>query len=214
MPEKTEKRWYWNLIRRNNPNGQGGVRMKKRILPMSIVLVLACLIVAVYMFVDRSDKKGKTAAVSDTEKLLARDLIGNYPPTPYSVAELYSEIVQQTYNKNITEEQLCALVEMELRLFDPEFAAVNSYDSLLTATKEELAAAAEKKLVFTGYVLDKASNTERWQKEGTDYASVNLQFAVRSKDGSGTVPRTVIFRKDSAGKYRILGWKVGETDEK
>lgn len=186
------------------------MKMKKRIGTISVVLVLACAIVALYMYIDRSGKQAEEPVNTAAEQILAKNLETNYPPTPYSVAELYCGIVECIYSSDTTETQLEALVRMERELFDEEFAAINPYDSLLAATKAELETAKEKKLVFTGYILDKASNITKWKKDGKDYASIMFQLMSRSEEGSGGSYRNLIMRKDSDGKYKILGWETAD----
>ena len=186
------------------------MKMKKKIVSVSVILVLACAIVALYMYIDRSGKGAKEPVNTVTEQVLAKNLDTNYPPTPYSVAEFYCGIVECIYNEDTTEEQLAALVRKELELFDEEFAAINPYDSLLAATKEDLKVAKEKKLVFTGYILDKASNVSKWKRDGYEYASIQFQLMSRSDSGSGGSYRNLIMRMDSEGKYKILGWETAE----
>ncbi len=182
--------------------------MKKKIGTVSVILVLACAIIALYMYIDRSGKNAAEPVNKMAEQMLSKNLETNYPPTPHALAELYCGIVECTYSAETTEEQLAELVKMELSLYDAEFAALNPYESLLAATKEMLADAKEKKLVFTGYVLDKASNVEKWKKDGREYASIQLEFMSRSSEGSGGSYRNLIMRKDSNGKYKILGWET------
>ncbi len=186
------------------------MKVKKRIGTISVVLVLACAIVALYMYIDRSGKDAKEPVNTVVEQILAKNLDTNYPPTPYSVAEFYCGIVECIYSADTTEEQLEALVRKERELFDEEFAAINPYDSLLAATKADLDTAREKKLVFTGYVLDKASNVSKWKKDGYEYASIQFQLMSRSDKGSGGSYRNLIMRMDSDGNYKILGWETAE----
>ncbi|MBR6536451.1 MAG: hypothetical protein IKT67_04560 [Lachnospiraceae bacterium] len=186
------------------------MKMKKRIVTVSVVLVLACAIVALYWYIDRSGKQAEEPVNTAAEQLLAKSLETNYPPTPYSVAELYCEIVQCIYSADTTDAQLEELVRMERELFDEEFAAINPYDSLLASTKEDLATAKEKKLVFTGYILDKASNVTKWKRDGKNYASIMFQFMSKSESGSGGSYRNLIMRKDSDGNYKILGWETAD----
>ena len=186
------------------------MKMKKRIVSISVVLVLACAIVALYMYIDRSGKEAKEPVNTMAEQILAKNPDTNYPPTPYSVAELYCGIVECIYSADTTEVQLEALVRMERELFDEEFAAINPYDSLLAATKADLETAKEKKLVFTGYVLDKASNVSKWKKDGDEYASIMFQLMSKSDAGSGGSYRNLIMRKDAEGRYKILGWETAD----
>lgn len=123
--------------------------MKKRIGTIGAILVLACAIVALYMYIDRSGKEAEEPVNTVTEQILSKNMETNYPPTPYAVAEFYCGIVECIYSKDTTEEQLEALVAKELLLFDAEFAAVNPYESLLAATKKDLEAAKEKVSSFT-----------------------------------------------------------------
>ena len=188
------------------------MKMKKKIATISVVLVLACAIVALYMYIDRSGKQAKEPVNTMAEQVLAKNLETNYPPTPYSVAEFYCGIVECIYNAETTEKQLEDLVRKELELFDTEFAELNPYDSLLAATKEELETAKKKNLIFTGYVLDKASNVSKWKKDGQEYASIMFQLMSRSDSGSGGSYRNLIMRKDSEGYYKILGWETAEAE--
>ena len=177
------------------------MKMKKRVVTVSVILVLACAVVALYMYIDRSGKAAKEPVNTVAEQILAKNLVTNYPPTPYSVAEFYCGIVECIYSADTTEEQLAALVRKERELFDEEFAAINSYESLLAATKADLEIAKEKKLVFTGYILDKASNVSKWKKDGYEYASIMFQLMSRSDAGSGGSYRNLILRKASDGNY-------------
>lgn len=188
------------------------MKTKKKIVSISVILVLACAIVALYLYIDRSGKEAKEPVNTVAEQILAKDLEKNYPPTPYSVAEFYCGIVECIYSEDTTEEQLTALVRKERELFDAEFAALNSYDSLLAATKKELKEAEEKGLVFTGYILDKASNVSKWKKDGYEYASIMFQLLSRSDAGSGGSYRNLILRKDTEGNYKILGWETAEAE--
>lgn len=187
--------------------------MKKRIGTVLTVLVLACAVIALYLYIDRSGDKEKEIEKTPTQILLEKNLETNYPPTPYSVTELYCGIIECIYQPNTTEEQLEGLVKLERGLFDEEFAAINSYEQLLAATKDELEQAKEKKLVFTGYILDKSSNVERWKKNGSEYASLQFQLLLRNTEGSGTSMRNLIMRKDVNGRYKILGWEITEQSE-
>lgn len=184
--------------------------MKKRIVTASAILLLAFGIVALYWYIDRSGKEEKESLNTVAEQMLARDLEKNYPPTPYAVAECYCGIVECIYAGDTTEEQLEALVKMQLQLFDEEFAQLNPYEEFLAATKAELEEAAENKIVFTGYILDRASNVEKWKKNSVEYASIGLQFATRSGEGGDFSYRTLIMRRDADKRYKILGWQTAE----
>lgn len=186
--------------------------MKKRILSVSVILVLACAVVALYWYIDRSGKEAEEPVNTVAEQILARDMVNNYPPTPYAVTEFYCGIVECIYSADTTQEQLERLVELQRSLFDEEFAALNPYEELLATTKQELEDAKEKKLVFTGYILDKASNVTKWKREGKEYASLMFQLMSKSDTGSGGSYRNMIMRKDDSGKYKILGWETAEED--
>lgn len=184
--------------------------MKKRIGTIVVILVLALGIIALYWYIDRSDREVREPAGTVAEQVIARDLEKNYPPTPYAVAELYCDIVKGIYDKDTTEKQLETLVQMQLQMFDEEFAELNPYEALLDATKEELSEAEEKKIVFAGYVVDRASNVEKWKSDSVEYASIQLQFITTGGSGRSTVSRTLIMRRDADKRYKILGWRTAE----
>lgn len=185
--------------------------MKKRVATVSVVLVLACIIVALYWYIDRSGGREETSAANSVaEQILAKNLEKNYPPTPYAVTELYCGIIESMYDSKTSEAQLEGLVKLQLQLFDDELAAINPYEQYLEAVRQELAAAAEKELVFTGYVLDKATNVQKWENEKGTYASLQFQLLLRSREGSGSSYRNLIMRRDGSGRYKIVGWQTAE----
>lgn len=184
--------------------------MKKRIGTIAAILVLAVGIIALYWYIDRADREEREPAGTVAEQVLARDLEKNYPPTPYAVAELYCDIVKGIYDKDTTEKQIETLVQMQLQLFDKEFTELNPYETLLEATKTELSEAAEKKIVFAGYVVDRASNVEKWKYETIEYASIQLQFTTTGGSGRSTASRTLVMRRDEDKRYKILGWRMAE----
>lgn len=184
------------------------MKAKKRIGTISVILVLACAIVALYWYIDRSGKEAEEPVNVVAKQILDRDLEKEYPPTPYAVAELYCGIVENIYSEKTTENQLEELVQMELSLYDEELAAQNPYSSYLATVKADLEEAKEKKIAFTGYILDNFSNVKKWKKDGREYASIQLQFLLRSADGSGGSYRELMLRKDADGNYKILGWEL------
>lgn len=184
--------------------------MKKRIATVSVVLVLACAVIALYMYIDRSGGKTKESVKSAAEKMLSKNLEAYYPSTSHAVAELYCGIVECIYNPETTDKQCKELVKMLRSLYDEEFAAVNPYETYLKTVEEKLKEAKKKKIIFTGYVLDKASNVKEWKNELGSYESYQLQFLLRSEEGSGGSQRELIMRKDKEGKFKIVGWKMAE----
>lgn len=185
--------------------------MKKRIRAIVAAVLVVGAMIGLYLYADRvggerAKKENKTLA----DKMLEKDLEKSYPPTPYAVAELYCGIVECLYRSDTKEEQIGELVKMERQFFDEEFAGINPYEDLLEATREEIATAEEKKLTFDGYVIEKASNIETWEKEGVSYAGVPVRFLYRTVDGSGSDYRKLILRKDKNKRYKILGWKTEE----
>lgn len=184
------------------------MKMKKRIGTISVILVLACAIVALYWYIDRSGKEAEEPVNVGAQQILDKDLEKDYPPTPYAVAQLYCGIVENRYSDKTTQEQLEELVRMELAMYDEELAEKNPYSAYLTTVKDELKNAKEKKIAFTGYIVDNFSNVKKWKKNGREYASIRIQFLLRSEDGSGGSYRELMLRKDEEGNYKILGWEL------
>lgn len=182
--------------------------MKKRIATVATIVFLALTVIALYLYIDGRSPKQKQEP-SAAQKLLERNLEKNYPPTPNAVAELYCEIVSTMYNEKTKDEEIEKLVAYERQLFDEEFADLNPEGALLTATKEELKAAKEKKLVFTGYSVERSSNVKQWKEsDGKSYASLTITFSLRNSEGTGVSERTLVMRKDGQNRFKILGWKI------
>ncbi len=184
------------------------MKEKKRIGTIGVILVLACAIVALYWYIDRSGKEAEEPVNAVAKQILDRDLEKDYPPTPYAVAELYCGIVENIYSDKTTEKQLEDLVRMELSMYDEELAAQNPYATYLNTVKDDLEVAKEKGIAFTGYIVDNFSNVKKWKKEGKEYASIRIQFLLRSEEGSGASYRELMLREDAEGNYKILGWEL------
>ena len=184
------------------------MKIKKRIGTISVILVLACAIVALYWYIDRSGKEAEEPVNEVAKQILDKDLEKDYPPTPYAVAQLYCGIVENIYNDETTEQQLEELVRMELAMYDAELAAKNPYSTYLTTVKADLKEAKDKGITFTGYIVDDFSNVKKWKKDGKEYASIRIQFLLRGEDASGGSNRELMFRKDAEGNYKILGWEL------
>lgn len=182
--------------------------MKKRIATVATIVLLALTIIALYLYIDKQSPE-KPKELSVAQKLLEKNLEKNYPPTPNAVAELYCEIVSAKYNETTKDEEVEKLVAFERQLFDKEFADANPEDRYLASTKEELKAAKEKKLLFTGYSVDRSSNVKQWKEnDGKSYASLTISFSLRNKEGTGVSERTLVMRKDDQNRFKILGWKI------
>lgn len=184
------------------------MKAKKRIGTISAILVLACAIVALYWYIDRSGKEAEEPVNVGAQQILDRDLEIDYPPTPYAVAQCYCGIVENRYSDKTTQEQLEELVRMELAMYDEELEEKNPYSAYLATVKDELKDAKEKKIAFTGYIVDNFSNVRKWKKNGREYASIRIQFLLRSEKGNFDSKRELMLRKDEEGNYKILGWEM------
>lgn len=183
--------------------------MKKRTGTVAAVLVIACLVIGLYMYINQAAQKQTEGKRTLATTLLSRDLSKDYPPTPYAAVELYCKTVEAMYNAETKPEQIEQLIQMQYRLFDAEFAAINPLNTLTETTKNELEKNKSNNLVLTGFAVDRSTNVEKWtEKDGKNYASLKAVFSMRNKKGSGDSVRLFTLREDENGRMKILGWKI------
>lgn len=188
---------------------------KKKI--ASTILVMAIVVVAIvgvyYYLSNRIVDKGDSVEIPKTtvEQLIQKDMDLDYPATPKTVVQLYSQFSKCFYDKQYDETEYKQLVSQYRNLLDQELLVNNPEDGHIDLLAKEVDGYSDEKRYILSFYEPEGSEVKTYKSGGKEYATVQITYALR--EGDKTVLNTVeefILRKDNDGKWRILGWRLAK----
>lgn len=190
-------------------------KMKKKVIGICIaIVIIAAAVLAVYFVINRqAQKKAGEEAVPTTEieKLIAKDLELAYPETPTEVVKMYWRINCCMYNESsLSDEDTEALLKQLRMLYDDELleSEGNSYEKMLkNLQKDRETYKDNKQKIGTAVIVQKNNTIEVKKVEGKECTSIISASLVTSKGDTTKVYEEFFCRRDSNGKWKILGWK-------
>lgn len=100
--------------------------MKKTGIVILTIALIAAICGSFYIVNDKSKRANqKEKVLTEVQRITTKDLDKNYPQTPREVVKLYNRIVKCYYGMQYSDEELDALTDQALKLFDDELAANN-----------------------------------------------------------------------------------------
>lgn len=183
-----------------------------------IITGVLCVVVIVGYYYYLNHKKGvsvEDAIIEKTEveKILEKDFEKDYPSTPREVLKNYNRIITAYYNEEYTEEQFVELALMARELMDEELLELNPEDAYFADLRYEVANYRDiPKTIVSSSVSDSNDVVYKVVK-GYQCAYVDTYyFCKEGTDFSRTYEKFVL-RKDEAGDWKILAWKLREPEE-
>lgn len=189
-------------------------KTKGKVAKTSFVLILMLGIIAVYFITsyvknkNATETEEKSVASTETEKLLQKDLNINYPASPREVVKLYNRIIKCLYNEKPSDEEINQLGRKARFLFDQELLDNKTEEKYLEDLKKEVEDYRKKNRTIVSYELQKSSEIELQKIEGKEYASISSSYFVKEGSGYQWVYHKFLVRKDEAGEWKIVGWKI------
>lgn len=180
-----------------------------------VLLVLAAIIVVYCVHISNKMDEGARLSSSNKEvaKLLGKDLELEYPATPRDVLYLYSDIIKCFYNSKLSDDELEGLAGQVRKLFDEELLINNPEEEYMMDLKTEIKEYKSLKKTISNYIIQKNSSIEKTVMDGVEYASVTATYLTKEKKNYGRTYEEFMLRKDSDGKWKILGWKLLDPKE-
>lgn len=189
-------------------------KMTKKILIVFVVVVVAALAIflGVRAYQQKEAEESGEASLPKTEvgKLLAKDLDLEYPGTPTEVVKLFWRINKCLYNTNMKEKDQKALYQQLRLLYDEEFLKQkgNSEDDMYKALKNDIKAFDESKNFISSYIVQEDDQVKYAEVEGKEEATLVASVLETSRKSKTTESYAkYICRKDSKGRWKILGWQ-------
>lgn len=178
-----------------------------------LVVVIAGLFYYTYLN-DKSGKKQDTTVPSETEKLLDYDFENDYPKTVRETVKLHNTLIKYAYSGNLSDEELVKINKNIRQLFDEELLANNSESDQLEGLMNEIEQYEKEKKKIVSFTVAEGSQVEYNTEGETEYAKTKVTLVMKIESYSLSVDQEYLLRKDSEGRWKILGWQtVNNEDE-
>lgn len=194
-------------------------KMTKKILIVFIVVVVAAMIVfagvRIYQTMDGNDN-GTGLPKTEAGKLIAKDLDLEYPGTPTEVVKLFWRLNKCMYNTTMKEKDFQKLYLQQRKLYDDDLLKEkeNSEKEMLSALKKDVKQFEEEKRFISSYIVQEDDQVKYAKVDGKEEATLVASVLETSKKKKTTESYAkYICRKDSDGKWKILGWKQISADQ-
>ena len=195
-------------------------KMAKKILIVFVVLVAAAVLIfaGVRVYQQKETQESGQTALPKTEvgKLLAKDLDLEYPGTPTEVVKMFWRLNKCIYNTNMKEKDRKALYLQLRKLYDEELLKQkgNSEKDMYNALKKDIQKFDDNKNFISSYIVEEDDQVDYAQVDGKDEATLVASVLQTSKKSKTTESYAkYICRKDSKGRWKILGWQQITAEE-
>jgi len=173
-----------------------------------VIIIMIVLVVTYFTYLSNKNRNELSESTSRTrvEKLLNRDLVNDYPPTPREVVKLYSDIISCIYGDDCTDEQIEQLIEKTRLLFDDELNEYNEWDIYFTRFNSEIADFKEKEKKISSYSIPSSTEVDYDTIDGYTLARIRCNYYILEGKVSKTANHVYLLREDSDGRWKIYGW--------
>lgn len=179
--------------------------MKKNLKGLFIMGFCACLCVGYFFYLNyRGGENSKV--LTETEEVIGRNLENTYPSTPREVVKFYNRILTCIYNGESTEKEIEDLGKQARILYDEETLAGTTVEEQIKNIQQELATYEKDDKKIVNVSIATSQDVERKKINGEECAYVESSYYIKGNESSGRVAQTYILRKDSEGKWKILGY--------
>lgn len=193
---------------------------KKVLFSVLAMLVAAALVLFVFYLISQGklgSYQSKEQATSEVDTLLKKDLKTKYPETPTEVVKYYWRLNKCIYNNSLSDKEMQELLDQLRILYDDELLAMkeNSRDEMMQQMQKDKKKFSDQKQVISTYIVQKNSKVTYNTIDQRECATVitGTLMKVKNKSQRKQIYENFLCRKDSKGKWRILGWKQ-TTDQK
>lgn len=179
----------------------------------SIVLCVCLGVLFIGIYYRLSNKKvissedEKFEAPTQAEITLERNLATNYPSTPKEVVKYFSEITQCYYNETLSDEDIEALADQALLLYDDELVGYKTHEDYILDLKADIAYYNENGYTISSYAPSASTDVFYYVEDGFEWARLYCVYTIKSgKQYTKPINEVFVLRKDANNHWRIYGW--------
>ena len=178
-----------------------------------LIIVLAALVLGYYFYLsNRNTPAGSeetdVETMTESERVLSRDLQTNYPPTPREVVKYFSEITECFYNEEHTDEELQALGLRMREIYDDELVNNQKEETYLDLLKSDVEDFKESGRTISSFAPSSSLDVEIFEKDGHECARLYCVYDIKQDGLLYQTTLCFILRKDEDSHYKIYGWKA------
>ena len=181
-----------------------------------IVLILAALIIMYFRHLSNistgNEEESEEVKVSVVTETLSRNMKTNYPATPKEVVKYFSEITKCFYNEEYTDEELEALADRMLCLYDDELASYKTHEDYLLDLRSDISFYKVNGYTISSYAPSQSTDVEYFSEDGCDWARLWCLYNIKSGKNYKQIQEVFILRKDEKNHWRIYGWRQVEDE--
>lgn len=178
----------------------------------TVLIMTVLAVVVIYAYFRMTGKKEEQVPKTKVEKLISRNLEGNYPATPREVVKVYGEYTKYLYNgsdgEKLTEEQFDALFDQVRLLYADELLEENPREEQLARLKMDVKAYEEQSKTIMSYTVQQSSQIEFGKVDGKEAAKVGLIFMTKAEgEQPAKTYEEFILQPDEEEQWKIIGWQ-------
>ena len=173
---------------------------------IAAIIVVIGVIGFYFAMSNRMSGKQRVKNTSEVEKLLEYDFQDDYPKTVRETVKLHCRYMKMAYNNEFSKEELYDANKKIRELMDDELLAINSEDAQLKSLESDIQFYIENKQKYVSYTLPEASQIQYNKDNDVEYAKLRVGVIIRVDNATVKGDQEYLLRKDSMGRWKILGW--------
>lgn len=176
-----------------------------------VIVVLAGMLIGFYYYISHrteSDSGKNDVTVSQTQKVLLRNLETGYPPSPREVIKYYSEITQCFYNEEHTDKELEKLALQIQKLYADELISNQTQEEYLSNLKKDIETMKADKCEVSSFSPSASTDVEYYTEDGYNWAKLYCIYNIRQETKILTTNEVFLLQQDADKHWKIYGWKI------
>lgn len=179
--------------------------MKKTGIVILTIALIAAICGSFYVVNDKSKRANqKEKVLTEVQRITTKDLDKNYPQTPREVVKLYNRIVKCYYGMQYSDEELDALTDQALKLFDDELAANNPKDTYKQSVTADAQSYKDQGITLAQTGVCDSNDVKYVTDNGSKISYVKASYFMKEGSSYSKTYQEYVLRQDKEGCWRIL----------
>ena len=174
-----------------------------------MIALVAVVVFAVFFIVVKRGPRDNTtkeeSKLTVVDEIVSLDLDRSYPPTPREVVELYLRIRQAMYRQSYTDDQFSQMASRLAGIMDLEL--LNNQTNWPLSLRDEVYDRKKNDCSIVSFIVDKSDEVKVSNVNGADLASLCCILGWRRGTHTDNEKYQFLLRKDSEGRWKILGYE-------
>ncbi|MBQ7920743.1 MAG: hypothetical protein IJ324_12490 [Lachnospiraceae bacterium] len=184
---------------------------KKNTVIIVVVAVVILAIVAYYCYLVNRDRQTlEEQNLTVVQKVLARDLEKDYPPSPKEVIKYYNEVMKCFYNEECSVEEIEALGRQARLLYDDELVENNPWETYLAGLTLEIVQYKETNRRIASASVASSTDVEYFTDDGYEFARIRCGYSFTTGKTNESTVEVYLLRQDEDKHWKIYGWDLAE----